>query len=32
VAVPVHFFAETVPAHFFAEAAAQARRSADPEV
>jgi hypothetical protein len=32
VPVPVHFFAETVPAHFFAEAAAQARRSAEPEV
>jgi hypothetical protein len=30
--VPVDFFAEAVPAHFFAEAAAQAQRSAEPEV
>jgi hypothetical protein len=31
-AVPARFFAEAVPAHFFAEAAAQAQRSAEPEV
>jgi hypothetical protein len=32
VPVPEHFFAETVPVHFLAEAAAQAQRSAEPEV
>ena len=32
VSVPAHFSAEAVPAHFFAEAAAQAQRSAEPEV